>query len=560
MKTGKLRQTLSVLAVAALLGHTSATSLPTVSLEERSALLTANSAESAMITVPIVGDEYYAYDIVVTDADGKEISVLLDYMQPHLWLIDADKVLNCLVAYSYYSSYNYLNLPQTVTYSSAAYDLTECYIDGAYMPMTTTTEVNGTHTQTITRRAADPSTSAYNITYPYDFYGSGNFVNGNFLLDTISNGTVELGSVQYLLANDTNAYQGAFGVAGPSWSGGVLDTLKTAGRIAGNGYSAYFFTEDSSMSKGGYLLLGSVDKALYTGDFYAFPSIPHEGWGDALGIYPIVQLDSVELKNVETSELATLYDSGSVGVIMDPTVIYLYLPREMIINLALQTNAYYNPDFDAWIVNCSAVSNIDAEINFNFGPLTIDVPLLAVVESTAWDNLTFPDGQKACVFNILPLESLGYAAFGASFLQNLYLAMDNEGGKVGLANANTDFNTVSGTRTTSSSNTTTVGHISSGSIPFATNALVSSDLTFTFGTYNFLVLYLDPGLLTNVVISSGHVYISHTTHTLGLVSASAADARSTVGGAGSLNVSVKRGSPVLYVVLLLGGIMGVLFI
>ncbi|OBA20258.1 acid protease [Metschnikowia bicuspidata var. bicuspidata NRRL YB-4993] len=498
------------------------------------ATTTSSSLGPAMITVPVMSGDFLAYNIIVTDNVGQEISVLLDYMQPHVWFVNAEEILNCSAIYPIYQSFNFTN----------------CYNDGAYTPLTT---------------VSVPTTLSLNITYPYGYYGSGYFMNSNFSLDTVDaegsgNGSVALDGLLYLLADDTNLFQGGFGLAGPVQGGGVLDTLKSDGRILCSSFSAFYYNR-SVADVCGYVLLGAVDQNLYVGDLYVFPQIPHEGWGDDNAILPILQLDSIELENPDTQQVADLYEDGPVAVVLDPTLIYSYLPRAVIISLALQTNAYFTAEYDTWLVNCSAVDDIDASVNFEFGPLSVQVPLSSIVQPSLYTNLTFSDGLDACVFNIAPADLLGYNAFGTSFLLNIYMAMDNEGGLIAVANANTDFTPQALALGHAAQNSSTAAYIESDYIPFATNATVSSDLTLTFGTQNFSAMYSDPGLLTNVVISSGHVYLSQKpSHTSSAAdSASAADAKSMSGGAGSLNERARTSSLVLYGVLLLGGIMGLVF-
>ncbi|GEQ70468.1 hypothetical protein JCM33374_g4145 [Metschnikowia sp. JCM 33374] len=553
-----------------LLASAQAVSSSILSPTPSSARVMSTSSKStglSMITLPVVIGDYGDFELGFQDGDGEDIRVSYDYLQQNLWLVNSDVIMPCPAVQPFYSMYNYTYLPDVVTYDGATYNPNECYNDGAYVPKTIVTRSNGSSTSTVTQAVAVPTTSPYNITYPYIFYASGYFTNGNFSFYTLSAnptidaaGSLDLSGIKYLSVNDTNAPGGMLGLAGPSLGGGFLETLKSKGLIYGSGYSAYYFYNASYDDVGGYLLLGSVDQKLYTGNLYSFPRIPHVGWGDPNLMLPIIQLDSVKLSNLQTSQPAKIY-TGPVPVMFDTTFDYSYLPREFMISLALQTNAYYAFDYSSWIVNCTAVNNANATLQFNFGPLNVNVPLSSIIVP-AGSNWTFADGSPACTFNMLPAENIGFAVFGTTFLPYIYMAMDNEGGRMAVANANTLLNSSSSYTAGSSSNTTTVGYIRSGSIPFTVNAQVTPAVTFTFGTVNYSSRFSDPGLLTNIMISSGHVFISQRWSSLrSTAAASAASPKSTMGGAGSFKASLTKGNGSVFpLILLLGGIMGVMFI
>lgn len=516
-----------------------------------------------MITMSLVSAEYLDYNVVLKDNFDQVVTAALDFAQPNLWLMNPDYIVGCLVVASMLSDGIHTSYPDILTYSGRVYDPGSCYFEGQYTPMTTTVVTNGTHVSTATTTVnVLPTSGSFNVTYPYDGYAEGQSMNANFSLGLVGESSeLSLGSVLYILVSETSQSSGSFGLGGPSRSGGVFDTLKSRGLTYGNGYSLYLLDEPTSENLSGYLLLGSVDKNLYSGDLYVFPQIPHVGWSDPSVILPILQMDSVSLVNLETSQLAPLYNLGSMPVSLDVTQVDSYLPRPLLINLALQLNAFYLQLVDEWVLNCTSVSNINASILFAFGPLSVNVPLSTVIQSSR-SNLTFSDGLPACFLDLYASDGIGYAIIGTNLLLSFYMAVDNEGGSIAVANANTNLNP--SLLLTASQNMSTVGYIRSGYIPFATKALVSSGITFTYGLVNPSTLSTNPTLLPNALISSGHVYISLkkvSSASRASGSASAASAKSTSGGAGSFNNSLRESNhAVIYTIMLLGGIMGLLIV
>lgn len=536
------------------------------------ALSTSLLARNTFITIPLAVPTLDGfYNAHITDSNAHVAGGRIDLVQPDLWLIDGAAVPDCSVLELYLESVDSALWSSLFLADGLTYPANECYVDGAYIPVATTTAVSGLSTLVTTTAATSTGTSAYDVPYPNGVSAVGFLTQANFTWDTTDNEALALDDFAFVLVTQTNKYSGGFGLASHPQGLGLLDYFYDKGLIVGKGYSIVFDNYADLNDTAGALLLGAVDTQYVSGSFYAFPSIPYVDWNENQldRVLPIIALDSIVLENQDTAQQVTLLDGYAVPVLLDSRLSFSYLPLTILINLAVQANAYYNLDSERWIVKCSDISGSNAVLKFAIGPLTISIPLEdLMVDAFYGDNyLYFSGGSRACFLNVLPSSSLGYSSLGLPFLSHIYMAMDNEAGNIamGVFNSNVlillsdyDFSSSASSFNTAynasayEQGTSTKGYILSGHIPFATTVNATLSYTLTFFSANATVADAIPSRLSDVTISLGEVY----TGSAGSKSASAASARTSSGGAAVQSYTKTDRTYVLYLVLLAGSVMG----
>lgn len=458
--------------------------------------LTQNSADNSilkfLLTIP--GDDSY-YNAVVT-AQGTAYDVRVDIVQADVWLMDGQHIQPCDDYVTWESLQTELLLPLSYTADNTVYNGEICAYGGVY---TTPTGSSGDPTAP----TAQPTPTKANIfngehflvPYPNLITARGEFATDNFSVADTSNENVLLSDFTFLLVNDTNVYYGGLGLAGNPVGLGFLDTLRLYNLIKSSSYSLFFGTENT-----GELLPGVVDTSYFLGDFYQFDILPYTGLISNSAIkLPILSLDDISIENRDGKLVLLTLPLGPLAVLLDLRSYFSYLPLNTVVNLALQTNAYYSSDADRWIVECDVIANSSASMLFSFGDLEVKIPLTEFMFSSdvANGSLTFSNGAKACFLNVMPDSSVGFSSLGLPFVTQIYLAVDNDGGKVALANANknllvksqdylfsqspSDLKTKSHTLGTGtpSSIASSIAYIESGHIPFATSGNISTTVTLS---------------------------------------------------------------------------------
>lgn len=492
--------------------------------------------------------------MTIYDSRNSPLLVRPDYLGGNLVLIDGLNILDCPAWISVISTYELY--PSLLTVNSHTYNVYDCYYAGGYTPYLTTTEYLELTTKTVTTEYYGLTGTPETYVYPYEDYAIGYAFQDNFTLplassSSSSNSSLNVTNLQFLLAQDASLLSGSFGLSlNSSLEAPLLQQLNDTGALLALGYSIYYYTNVTSTGLGGHLLLGSVDKNLYTGSLYAFDTLPYEGLPSLGTSMPLVAIDSIKLVNLNTSALVYLYNEEPLPVLLDPTFSSSFLPTDFIINLALQTNAYYSSSDGYWIVRCSDMLDAAAEITLAFGPLSVNIPLDALVFRTETTD-SFADGSPACILNVFPQEYLGYTCIGSNFLPYMYMAMDLEAGQIGLASANTTY------LVRSTNNTLNASSISSGKIPFATTVLADSSTTaptFTFGSPDISHMTSIPAKLSHISLVSGHIYVTADGgSSLSVDDASAASAPTHT--AGAMPVYRPQQTSVVTLCVLVGGVV-----
>ncbi|EMG47640.1 hypothetical protein G210_1953 [Candida maltosa Xu316] len=531
---------------------------------------TENEQDKALLkllfTIP-PDDNFYNADFKFGSQD-QDIQLRLDLVQPEIWVMNQANFMDCDSIDTWIASElsemhltaSTDSLPAAITTNSEY--TANCGYYGLY------TSSEGSDVAQPTSGVAVSNNQPYLVPYMNSIYAFGTFVTDSITFNLTDGDYFKMSSMTFLDVNDTNVYAGGLGVALDSKGSGFLPTLVENQIIKSPGYSLWFNNYSDPDHAIAQLILGAVNTKYYIGDLYQFDIIPHRGYRynasqqatnqDLIELtLPIVLVKDVLVMNLNTGESLSMKSSSSdIPVLLDSRTSYFYLPLDLIINLAIQTNAYYSGEVGRWLVKCQPLIDAAARINIVIGNLTIPIPLTELIADAVYQGvpLAFEGGDKACFLKVVPNSVSGYTCLGLPFLKYAYLVVDNEGGTIGLANSNkylqvnkSDYAILGGdsqSNITRSGNATTpgevksIGHITSGYIPFATilNNGTSPSATFTYSsvttTSGESVILDIPARFSGAVISNGYIYITgeasnSASLSTSALNASAADARST---------------------------------
>ncbi|KAG2736018.1 hypothetical protein G9P44_000108 [Scheffersomyces stipitis] len=492
-----------------------------------------------LLTIP-TDDSYYNAHFQVGKSEN-QVDLRLDLIQPEVWVMNDNAFFDCDHIDEWWSSEEKAysqssDLPASIT-TELEYLATVCGQGGLY------TSSTGTAMPTATVDGLENG-DPYLIPYINVIEASGVFATDDIRFNLSTGASFLMPNFTFLNVNHTNMYFGGLGVAGNPRGSGFLDTLTERGIIKSSGYSLWFNNQTGTDALG-QLIPGVVDSKYYDGDFYVFDMLPHSGirfpvaeqWAnnvlDGL-ILPTLQIDDVRVVNSNSKQSLSLKSSNEpIPIILDSRSTYNYLPLDVIVNLAIQLNAYYSNEAGRWLVECDTVADSGGLFSFVFEGLQIRIPLSEFMSEAYFQGslLKFSSGERACYLSVLPTDSNGFNSLGLPFIKNIYLAVDNAGQQIALANSNRnlvlekdDFSAVDSTF----SQTTTVAaggsssarnasvsiaYIESGFIPFATkvNNTSEQELTFTFSTVsdssNNAVLDI-PARFSGAIIRSGEIIVT----------------------------------------------------
>ncbi|KAK6201195.1 aspartic peptidase domain-containing protein [Scheffersomyces amazonensis] len=507
-------------------------------------------------------------------SSGKNlVDLRLDLIQPELWVMNGDSFFGCDFLDAWWSSdeakYHTTSVYPAQVTTQPEYEASVCGQGGLYF----STDAYPSGTSSLpTPTATVPGVingDPYVLPYMNVIDASGVFETNNIYFNTTTNKQVVLSNFTFLNVNNTNMYFGGLGLAGPPSGSGFLDSLTSLGIIKSPSYSLWFNNYSDISNALGELIPGIIDKKYYSGNLYSYDIPPHSGIrfpndnnldeysNNALKdlVLPILQLDDLRVQNQINGQSISLQSSSdeSFALLLDSRSSYNYIPLDMIVNLAIQTNAYYSNEAERWLVECDVITDSKATLNFVFGALEIQIPLQDFVVDAIYigKNLKFSNGEKACYLTFLPASLKGYNSLGLPFITNIYLAVDNAGKSIALANSNRNLkvnkqaiiptgevdpfsfvtssssaaatSTASGSLASSNQSTSyilidsSIGYIQSGKIPFATPNTVSQDAVLSYSTIDGAEASgaganLDiPARFSGAVIKSGEIIITGVT-------------------------------------------------
>ena len=454
-----------------------------------------DSNDKQLARIPIRQRENQSFYDVDLQLGKQKLRLAVDISQPDLWVMNKNSFYECE------QKIGIMNPTDGRLLNSSMEDkppensrLNKCAYGGVYTPK-------------------HMSTQSLEVVIPelYHKQARGNIYTDNVTLFLEDEQELALPDFSFVVVNETNQNIGGLGLAGGSQGSNFLDALRSNYLIKSPGYSLWIQDIAENGEIYGDLILGAVDKKYVKGNFYVFDMLntvaDNATSGDKESYRRLsllaLQVSGISLKNHQTLQKVSLMPGQStIAFALDSLTPFNYLPQDIIMNLALQTNAFFNDDFNRWIVECSIADNVDASIYFKFGDLDVDVPIKDMISQMHVQNLSLSDGSKACALNVLSSTESGANILGNSFLKNVYLAVDNAGKKIALGNSrknlvnhDTNSSTEKETKRNASYSTsmqsayahsshetihTSIGYIESNFIPFATPHTSNTTGAFTF--------------------------------------------------------------------------------
>ena len=527
-----------------------------------------------LFTIP-PNDTFYNGDFKF--GNNKDIQLRLDLIQPEIWVMNKNNFPNCD---------DLLDNANTNIDTDTDTDTGTTTTINYNSPLTCASY--GVYTSSESKFMESPTSGinvknyeSYMIPYLNLLEASGEFVTDNLSFNLTCGDEFEFKNMTFLNSNNTNALVGGLGLAGTPKGSGFLYSLVDQGIIESPGYSLWFSNNNNNSDNNSdtaiaQLLPGIINKKYYIGDFYQFDIIPHNGFRYNINhqqqnqdlfdlILPIIQINDILMVNLNSQQkLSMKSNNDQIPVILDSRASNFYLPLDVIINLAIQTRAYYSSELTRWLVRCYPLLDVKAAIEINIGGLSISIPISKFIGRAVYNgsSLNFENGGEACILKVVPSSVTGYNMLGLSFLKQIYLAVDNEGKKIALANLNKYLkitkqdifndekisnqqvynNTFTGelenitnsnnNNNNSSSSSQSIDYIKSGKIPFATVYSESTEGTFLYSslsqTSGATVILDIPARFSGATIKSGLIYLNG--DSLTSITTSAANGTSTSKG------------------------------
>lgn len=469
------------------------------------------------------------------EINSQSMELRLDLLQQDAWVLNGDQILPCQSVDAWFSSYEEFTsaatglVPATLT-EVPEYSATICGSAGVFTPSTDHDDPVEVGDYGIFESFALPYLNAINAT--------GTVFNGNISVVNGNRESVEIPGFQFLNAESANVNVGGIGFARNTISNsGILEGLIDQNIINYSAYSLYFNEFENSNQTFAMMMPGVVNSKYFRGDMYQFlmlnrTGLKFTGEESALSnellelmIVPAVELTDVQLENLSNGARVSLKSkSGTMPVIFDTRTTFNSVPLDIIVNIAVQTDAFYNSEVNRWIVECDAIRGASASLNLQFHELTIRVPISQILaQAIVYDQeLTFSNGRRACFLNLLPTDN-SFAILGLTVLKSMYLAVDNEGQTVGIAQSNENVRVrrsdYFGANDTNPFNierdlfnytdVDSIAEIVPYSIPFASTLSQTQSITLEYSTnQDNLESLTIPARLSGIVISSGQVILA----------------------------------------------------
>jgi Eukaryotic aspartyl protease len=290
----------------------------------------------------------------------------------------------------------------------------------------------------------DPSSSS---TYKFvnsDFnisYVDGTGATGDYVSDTLTIGSISLTDFQFGVGFESSSEEGVLGIGyvtnevqvnradGLSYPN-LPQAMAQTGLITTNAYSLWLNDLDANT---GSILFGGVNKDKYTGDLATVPIIKEYN-----AYYEfIIALTGVSINDGSSS---TSFDSSTslpTAALLDSGSSLVYLPNDVTEDIYNSVGATYDSQSGVAYVDCSLANNAST-LDFDFSGQIIQVPyneLVLDVGSSDGGQLTFQNGDAACVFGIAPAQG-SEPVLGDTFLRSAYVVYDLDSNEISLAQTN----------------------------------------------------------------------------------------------------------------------------
>lgn len=278
--------------------------------------------------------------------------------------------------------------------------------------------------------------SDFNISYV-----DGTGAVGDYVADTLTIGSISLTDFQFGVGFQSSSAEGVLGIGyvsnevqvnradGASYPN-LPQALQQTGLISMNAYSLWLNDLDAST---GNILFGGVNKDKYTGELATVPIIKEYN-----AYYEfIIALTGVKISDGSSSMSLDSSASLPTAALLDSGSSLVYLPNDITEDIYNSVGATYDSESGVAYVDCSLANNAST-LDFDFSGQTIQVPyneLVLDVGSSDGGQLTFQNGQAACVFGIAPAQG-SEPVLGDTFLRSAYIVYDLDSNTISLAQTN----------------------------------------------------------------------------------------------------------------------------
>jgi len=249
-------------------------------------------------------------------------------------------------------------------------------------------------------------------------------ISGYLSVDTVTIGELALPGITFVSVDDVSGlgyehchgWQGVLGLGFEALSSGLptfMGELARSGQLSEQVFAFYFqkaafqaFDESD-----GELVIGGVDPAHYTGDFFITPLTARDSW--------TVELTGLKVDN------ATIAGTTSSATV-EPMSSHLAGPTEDVANLRTALGATFeeNYGFGDWYVDCGSTLTV----TFSIGGKDFDFSVR---------DLVFVDISGLCHLMVLSLDLAEPRwILGDVFMWKYYVKFDWGRGEIGIATAN----------------------------------------------------------------------------------------------------------------------------
>ncbi|KAG5365597.1 Aspartic proteinase yapsin-7 [Yarrowia sp. C11] len=314
------------------------------------------------------------------------------------------------------------------------------YKDNPYAYNTT----NGTNVNEVLLR----SDSGYNISLIHQS------ITGNLYTDWVEMGDPAYGAAlpvdgfAFVAARRGTTQNAGIGFAPGHYLTGLMNTTNIttdfAAALLYSGYTesrslALYLANGSTASP--HMMFGGLDTSLAKDNFFvSYPLLTGNNFSYPTQYMVVLTGVSVTAEDGTSASLGEL--GGSCGdskgdcvpVGFDTTTYMSYLPRNVVINLAIQLNAMYSSDLQLWIQSC-AYRTIGGYLNIELTSNVFSVPISQMLMPMLDDQgnaMKFNGGEDACYLALRPSENNGYNSLGLGFMQNFYMVFDPDDNYVSL--------------------------------------------------------------------------------------------------------------------------------
>ncbi|SJM84851.1 related to Aspartic proteinase yapsin-7 [Zygosaccharomyces bailii] len=413
-----------------------------------SASTSSSSTQLVFPTLAVGKDNSSLYYTNVSLGTPDQLQPLqIDIVEPYIWVISKDTRVQDN------SSFNYTNF-YTANASSTSEPENDSHL--YHLDFVDSGAINGTAVMDIL--------SFESISMNNQTVNSVNSSSNSNIWAKFTSKELTISNVSFFDTNDSTSSRGCIGLGGRITDDGVdinsgnfddtffyLETLRDAGIMKSSSYSLWLGgdvrpyyqmgrPDVADEVDCGKLIFGGVDPQYYYGPLKKFQKLSFlDRKTNALSEgYPVLPMGAIYVASDTGKSINVTAETFLAPVLLDSRYVFSYLPAEAIIQIAVQIGAIYVKELDRFLVSCS-IASMGVSINFAFGDLLVTIPLQDFLMSTYNSHLNttlhFSGGDEACFVTIVSNEEIGYNILGGSFLRNVYMAVDHEGGSIAIAKA-----------------------------------------------------------------------------------------------------------------------------